>query len=102
MYAWAEIYVCLGLLHMQVICNVHDSQAYSTLCDTRPYPDKQVIKHEYVGHVQKHVGKYVRELKKDKNAERRRQYTSCVNRHLTNTNINKLIKYTVLWERYTV
>lgn len=31
-----------------------------------PYPDKHVIKHECVGHDPKRVGKYVRELKKDK------------------------------------
>ena len=41
-----------------------DTKAYPTVVKTEPYPNKQLVKGECVGHVQKKVGGRLRKFKK--------------------------------------
>ena len=89
---WQRSVSRLGLRYTQVICD-GDSKPYATVRDAAPYGDKQVIKHECVGHVQKRVGKYLRDLKKCKTLKDKDAKPSVFNRRLTDASINKLQTY---------
>ena len=65
----------------------------SVLCTARPYGDIQIVKHECVGDVQKRVGRYLRDLKKDKMLKDTDGKRPKVARRLTDASINKLQKY---------
>ena len=89
---WERSEARLGLRYTEVICN-GDSKAYATVCDSQPYPGIQVVKHECVGHVQKRVGKHLRDLKKDKTVKYADGTRPIFNRRLTDANIDKLQRY---------
>ena len=47
-----------------------DSKGYKEVCQAKPYPDREVVKEECIGHIQKRMGKALRDLKKAKKGEK--------------------------------
>ena len=86
---WQRSVSSLGLRYTSVI-NDGNSETFATLCNKRPYGDSQIIKHECVGHVQKCVGQYLCELKKDKSLKDEEGQCPRFARCLTDANIDKL------------
>lgn len=56
-----------GVKYINYIGN-GDTKTYSAVVESKPYGDVEIIKKEYIGHVQKHMGSRLRALvKKEKN-----------------------------------
>ena len=84
----------LGLRYTRIISD-GDSKAIAALRDSRPYGETQVVKHECVGCVQKRVGGYLRDLKKDKMLKDADDERSKFSHRLIDASIDKLPKYYV-------
>ena len=89
---WRRSESCLGMCYTYVISD-GNSKAFAALRDARPYGETQVVKHELVRHVQKRVGWYLRDLKKDKTLKDTDGERPKFAHRLTDASIDKLQKY---------